>query len=87
MAWQGEVFQGKIGFTMEESIPHWNLPPRPPEGTPNVLMIVMDDVGYGHLGCYGGESRRRTSTSWPPAACSTPTGIRPPCARPPARVC
>ncbi len=54
MAWQGEVFRGKIGFTMEDSIPHWNLPPRPPEGTPNVLVIVMDDVGYGHLGCYGG---------------------------------
>jgi hypothetical protein len=54
MAWQSEVFKGKIGFTMEDSTPHWNLPRRPPAGTPNVLVIVMDDVGYGHLGCYGG---------------------------------
>ena len=29
------------------------MPPRPPEGSPNVIMIVLDDVGYGHLGCYG----------------------------------
>src|SRR5512136_875918 len=53
MSWQGEVFKGKIGFTMEDSTPHWNLPPRPAAGSPNVLMIVLDDVGYGHLGCYG----------------------------------
>jgi len=53
MSWQGEVFKGKIGFTMEDSTPHWNLPPRPPAGSPNVLMIVLDDVGYAHLGCYG----------------------------------
>ena len=53
MSWQAEVFKGKIGFTMEESTPHWNLPARPREGTPNVLWIVLDDVGYAHLGCYG----------------------------------
>ena len=53
MSWQGEVFKGKIGFTMEDSTPHWNLPPRPAAGSPNVLMIVLDDVGYAHLGCYG----------------------------------
>ena len=34
MSWQGEVFNGKIGFTMEDSTPHWNLPPRPAAGTP-----------------------------------------------------
>lgn len=54
MPWQGEVFKGKVGFTMEESQPHWPLPPRPAEGSPNILMIVLDDVGYAHLGCFGG---------------------------------
>ena len=53
MTWQGEVFKGKIGFTVADSTPHWNLPARPPVGSPNVLMIVLDDVGYGHLGSYG----------------------------------
>ena len=26
---------------------------RTQEGAPNVLFIVLDDTGYGHLGCYG----------------------------------
>ncbi len=54
MTWQGDVSKEKIGFTMANSRPDWNLPPRPPEGAPNVLWIVLDDVGFGHLGCYGG---------------------------------
>jgi arylsulfatase len=53
MTWQGETFKGKLGFTMAESKPSWRMPPRPPEGSPNVIFIVLDDVGYGHLGCYG----------------------------------
>lgn len=54
MTTQNEVFRGKTGFTLEDSEPYWDLPPRPAPGQPNVLMIVLDDVGYGHLGCYGG---------------------------------
>ncbi len=53
MTWQGETFKGKVGLTMTESQPSWRMPPRPKEGSPNVLFIVMDDIGYGHLGCYG----------------------------------
>ncbi len=51
MTWQGETFKGKLGFTMAELKPSWRMPPRPAEGSPNVIMIVLDDVGYGHLGC------------------------------------
>ena len=53
MTWQGETFKGKLGLTMAESQPAWRMPPRPPEGAPNVLFIVLDDIGFGHLGCYG----------------------------------
>ena len=53
MTWQGEKFQGTLGFTATDSKPSWRTPPRPSEGSPNVLMIVLDDVGFGHLGCYG----------------------------------
>jgi arylsulfatase A-like enzyme len=83
MSWQGEVFKGKIGFTMEDSTPHWNLPPRPPAGSPNVLMIVLDDVGYGHLGCYGSPietpnidalaARGLRYTNWHTTAMCSPT--------------
>ncbi len=53
MTWQGDRFQGEIGLTVADSTVAWPTPPRPADGTPNVLMIVVDDVGYGHLGCYG----------------------------------
>lgn len=49
-------FQGKIGDTYKDSTPDWTpaLPLAAPKDTPNVLLIVLDDVGYGQLGCYGG---------------------------------
>lgn len=27
--------------------------PKPPSGAPNILVIVLDDVGFGQLGCFG----------------------------------
>jgi len=50
------MFQGKIGKTYKDSTPDWNpaLPLQAPTGAPNVIVIVLDDVGYGQLGCYGG---------------------------------
>ena len=49
MPWQGERFQGRIGMTVEDSLPAWPHLPRPPEGTPNVVMVVLDDVGFGRI--------------------------------------
>jgi len=49
-------FAGKIGETYKESSPDWRpaLPLQAPAGAPNILMIVLDDVGYSQLGSYGG---------------------------------
>ncbi len=49
----GAPFPGVIGRTTEESTPAWPAPVRAVPDAPNVLMIVLDDVGYGQLGCYG----------------------------------
>jgi arylsulfatase A-like enzyme len=49
----GAAFPGVIGRTAEESSPAWPAPVRAKKGAPNVLFIVLDDTGFGHLGCYG----------------------------------
>jgi arylsulfatase len=45
-------FPGVIGRTIPESQPHWP-DGRAPAGAPNVVMVVLDDTGFAHLGCYG----------------------------------
>ena len=47
------AFPGVIGRTADESSPAWPAPVRAAEGAPNVLFIVLDDTGFGQLGCYG----------------------------------
>ena len=49
----GDAFPGVIGRTAEESIPAWPAPVRAKKGAPNVVFIVLDDTGFGNLGCYG----------------------------------
>ncbi len=38
-------FGGVIGKTHGESIPWWPQPVKPPEDAPNVVFVVLDDVG------------------------------------------
>jgi arylsulfatase A-like enzyme len=49
----GTPFPGVIGRTAEESSPAWPAAARAEKGAPNVLFIVLDDTGFGNLGCYG----------------------------------
>ena len=48
-------FGGLIGRTWRESKPWWPPEPERPVGAPNVVMIVLDDVGFAQLGCYGSD--------------------------------
>jgi arylsulfatase len=51
-----EQFKGTINIDIRDSEPDWT-PFEPPEarpGAPNVLFIVIDDVGFGAMSCYGG---------------------------------
>lgn len=49
----GQAFPGVIGRTFDVSKPAWPAPNRAKADAPNVLFIVLDDTGFGHLGCYG----------------------------------
>ena len=50
----GQEFKGKIGRTYAESVEWYPEVPKPKPGTPNVFIILLDDVGFSHLGSYGG---------------------------------
>jgi len=51
-----EPFHGVIDLDIRNSSPDWApfAQPIAPPGTPNVVYVVLDDVGFGALGCYGG---------------------------------
>jgi arylsulfatase len=50
-------FQGAVGRTIAESdAPQFPQMVRPPAGAPNVVIILIDDVGYGQFGTFGGQT-------------------------------
>lgn len=48
------AFKGKIGETYQDSESAWPELPKPPNGAPNVLLILLDDVGFGQTSTFGG---------------------------------
>ncbi len=58
------TFGGSIGQTMDTSVGDWAMIPGPkaPDGAPNVLIILVDDAGFGGPETFGGEIRTPTLT-------------------------
>ena len=51
-----EPFKGTINVDIRDSVPDWAPfePPKAPDGAPSVVYIVLDDVGFSAMSCYGG---------------------------------
>ncbi|MFC2148039.1 arylsulfatase [Bacteroidota bacterium] len=47
-------FKGKIAKTYEESVEAWPEKKRPPKDAPNVIIFLLDDVGFAQVGSFGG---------------------------------
>jgi arylsulfatase len=50
----GEEFKGKIAKSYADSVEWWPEDPTPPEGAPNVIIFLLDDVGFAQVGSFGG---------------------------------
>jgi Sulfatase len=55
MSHNENLFKGSIGRTYQNSQPWWPDELPAPKGAPNIVIIVLDDVGFADLGCYGSE--------------------------------
>ncbi|WP_448811734.1 arylsulfatase [Agromyces bauzanensis] len=49
-------FTGTVNIDIRDSEPDWAPfePAKAPDGAPNVVYIVLDDVGFAAMSCYGG---------------------------------
>lgn len=62
-------FPGRISEFASESMPHWPQKPSAEEGAPNVIVMLVDDLGFSDLGPYGSEIEtpnidRLADTGW-----------------------
>src|SRR5262245_30926356 len=50
------AFKGKIGETFANSTPSFPQPVKAKPGSPNVLIILTDDTGFGMTSTFGGPA-------------------------------
>ena len=53
-------FQGRLGTLVTESTPGFPERVKPPQGAPNILLIMTDDEGFGASSTFGGPVPRPT---------------------------
>ncbi|MGB3412985.1 MAG: arylsulfatase [Microthrixaceae bacterium] len=50
-----EQFGGRVERYEADSEPWWPTPPHPGDDAPDVVVILLDDTGFAHLGCFGSD--------------------------------
>ena len=53
-------YHGQIGLTAKDSKPDFPQPVHAPKGAPNVLLVILDDVGFGASSTFGGPCQTPT---------------------------
>ncbi|MFD4292247.1 arylsulfatase [Rhodococcus sp. NPDC058532] len=50
-----EGFTGRIGRTVDDSTPAWPDAPAAAPGSPNIVVVLVDDMGFSDIGPFGSE--------------------------------
>ncbi len=76
-------FKGTINVDIRDSEPDWSPfePPRAPRVRRASLYIVLDDVGFSAIGCYGGPVETPNIDRIASQGFATRSGTRRRCAR------
>jgi len=80
-----QPYQGVAGKTLAESKEWWPKQVKAPKGAPNIVWILLDDVGFGASGTFGGLIN--TPTAWPTTGSGTPISTMPAYALPRGQLC
>ncbi|MEJ1090911.1 arylsulfatase [Microbacterium istanbulense] len=88
-----EAFAGRVGEFTSASEPWWPAPHRAPEKAPNIIVMLVDDLGFSDLGPFGSEidtphidrlaadgwvfTNYRTAPMCSPARAALLTGVNP----------
>jgi hypothetical protein len=83
-----EPFHGMVNVDIRDSQPDWApfVLPEAPAGAPNVLYIVLDDIGFAAMSGYGGPIGTPSIERIAPA-CATRSGTPRLCAHRPGPAC
>jgi len=49
-----QPFEGVAKRTLEGSVASFTQPVKPPAGAPNILLVLIDDAGFGNPSTFGG---------------------------------
>jgi len=50
-------FQGKIALNAKDSVPDWPQPVKAPAKAPNIVLILLDDIGFADTSTFGGVAQ------------------------------
>ena len=50
-------FRGRIAPLARDSVPSWPEMPKAPDGAPDIILILLDDAGFGATGTFGGTAQ------------------------------